>query len=120
MGTVIRTGELVINLNRRIADVNGRPLPLTGMEYAILELLGLHKGATVTREMLIDHLYGGTDKTKANSVRVLISNLRRKVAQATGEDHYIRTMGRHGYALQDPIAPSRPAPEPPNSGRVDH
>ena len=92
---------MVINLNRRIVEMNNRPLPLTAMEYAILELLSLHKGATVTREMLIDHLYGRTDKDKASSLRVLLSNLRRKIAQATGNDHYIQTVERGGYALRD-------------------
>ncbi len=101
MHTVIQIGKLVINLNRRIVEVNNRPLPLTAMEYAILELLSLHRGATVTREMLIDHLYGRADENKARSLRVLISNLRRKVAQATGNNDYIQTVERGGYALRD-------------------
>jgi DNA-binding response OmpR family regulator len=101
MRAVIKVGELVINLNRRIVEVNNRPLPLTAMEYAILELLGQHRGATVTREMLIDHLYGRTDKDKGSSIRVMISNLRRKIAQATGSGQYIRTVERGGYALRE-------------------
>jgi two-component system cell cycle response regulator CtrA len=103
MHTVIHIGQLVINLNRRIVEVNSRPLPLTAMEYAILEFLSLHEGETVTREMLIGHLYGMADNNKAGSLRVLISNLRRKVAQATGNDDYIRTMERGGYALRDAL-----------------
>jgi two-component system cell cycle response regulator CtrA len=102
MGTVIRIGELTINLDRRAVEVNDRPLHLTGMEYAILELLSLHKGVAVTREMLLDHLYGEGNRSKINSLRVLISNVRRKIARATGGARYIHTLGHRGYVLKDP------------------
>jgi two-component system cell cycle response regulator CtrA len=102
MGAVIQIGELVINLNRRAVAVSDQPLHLTGMEFAILELLSLHQGRTVTREMLLDHLYGERDQAKINSLRVLISNLRKKIARATGGARYIYTLGHRGYALQGP------------------
>src|SRR6516162_48766 len=60
--SVIRTGKLVVNLDTRIVQVDDRPLHLTGKEYGILELLSLRKGTTLTKEMFLNHLYGGIDE----------------------------------------------------------
>src|SRR6202790_5250680 len=43
---IIRTGKLAVNLDNRLAEVEGRPLALTGKEYGVLELLSLRKGTT--------------------------------------------------------------------------
>ncbi|HAX91695.1 MAG TPA: DNA-binding response regulator, partial [Rhodospirillaceae bacterium] len=59
--SVIRTGKLMVNLDARTVEVNGSPLHLTGKEYGILELLSLRKGTTLTKEMFLNHLYGGMD-----------------------------------------------------------
>jgi two-component system cell cycle response regulator CtrA len=99
----VRTGKLVVNLGSRTVEVDDRPLHLSGKEYDILELFSVHKGRTVTREMLFDHLYGGPNKAKPKTVTVLISNLRKKIAQATGGAHYIETVARCGYVLRDPM-----------------
>src|SRR5215813_14512571 len=60
--SVIRTGKLVVNLDTRTVEVSGQPLHLTGKEYGILELLSLRKGTTLTKEMFLNHLYGGMDE----------------------------------------------------------
>ncbi|MFY8105769.1 MAG: response regulator transcription factor, partial [Elstera sp.] len=57
--SVIRTGRLTVNLDAKTADVDNKPLHLTGKEYGILELLALRKGTTLTKEMFLNHLYGG-------------------------------------------------------------
>ena len=57
--SVIRTGKLVVNLDTRIVSVDDRAVHLTGKEYGLLELLSLHKGTVVTKEMSLKHLYGG-------------------------------------------------------------
>jgi two-component system, cell cycle response regulator CtrA len=60
--STIRTGKLVVNLDTRVVSVDDKPVHLTGKEYGILELLSLHKGTTMTKEMFLNHLYGGMDE----------------------------------------------------------
>lgn len=55
--SVIRTGEMVVNLDARSVEVGGRPVNLTGKEYQILELLSLRKGTTLTKEMFLNHFF---------------------------------------------------------------
>src|SRR6266581_6480583 len=100
---VIRTGKLAVNLDNRLAEVEGRPLPLTGKEYGVLELLSLRKGTTLTKEMFLNHLYGGMDEPEPKIIDVFVCKLRKKLAAATGADSYIETVWGRGYALRDPV-----------------
>ena len=99
-----RTGELAVNLDARVVSVDNQPVHLTGKEYAILELLTLQKGTIVTREMLLNHLYGGMDEPELKIIDVFVCKLRKKLAQATGGDHYIETVWSRGYMLHEPVA----------------
>jgi two-component system cell cycle response regulator CtrA len=98
----IRTGRLTVNLAARTAEVGGEPLHLTGKEYSILELLSLRKGTTLTKEMFLNHLYGGIDEPELKIVDVFICKLRKKLATATRGDQYIETVWGRGYVLRDP------------------
>jgi len=102
--SVIRTGTLVVNFDARTVEVNGRRLHVTGKEYSILELLSLRKGVTLTKEMFLDHLYGGMDEPELKIIDVFICKLRKKIAQLNGGEHYIETMWGRGYVLKDPDA----------------
>jgi len=73
---------------------------LTGKEYGILELLSLRKGTTVTKEMFLNHLYGGVDEPELKIIDVFVCKLRKKLAQATGGKHYIETVWGRGYVLR--------------------
>jgi len=100
--STIRTGKLVVNLDTH-------PVHLTGKEYGILELLSLRKGTTLTKEMLLNHLYGGMDEPELKIIDVFVCKLRKKLAQATGGSHYIETVWGRGYVLRDPVPiPSAP------------
>jgi two-component system cell cycle response regulator CtrA len=99
---VIRTGKLVVNLDTRVATVDGRPMHLTGKEYGILELLSLRKGTTLTKEMFLNHLYGGMDEPALKIIDVFVCKLRKKLALATGGKHYIETVWGRGHVLRDP------------------
>ena len=101
--SVIRTGKLLVNLDSRTVDVDGQPLRLTGKEYGILELLSLRKGTTLTKEMFLNHLYGGMDEPELKIIDVFVCKLRKKLAQATGGENYIETVWGRGYVLRDPI-----------------
>src|ERR1700722_19895659 len=60
--SIIRTGRMMVNLQARTVEVDGKSIRLTGKEYSILELLSLRKGSTLTKEMFLNHLYGGIDE----------------------------------------------------------
>ena len=101
--SLIRTGKLVVNLDTRTVEVDGQPLHLTGKEYQMLELLSLRKGSTLTKEMFLNHLYGGMDEPEVKIIDVFICKLRKKLALATDGANYIETVWGRGYVLRDPI-----------------
>lgn len=100
--STIRTGKLVVNLDTRFVSVDDQPVHLTGKEYGILELLSLHKGTTITKEMFLNHLYGGMDEPELKIIDVFICKLRKKLTEATGGNHYIETVWGRGHMLRDP------------------
>jgi DNA-binding response OmpR family regulator len=107
----IRTGDLVVDLETRVVTADGKPVRLAGKEYSILELLSRRKGVTVTKEMFLGHLYGGKDEPELKIIDVFVCHLRKKLAQATGGKHYIKTVWGRGYRLRDPAeTPSLPRP----------
>ena len=67
--SVIQTDDLVVNLDTKTSEVNGARVHLTGKEYAMLELLSLRKGMTLTKEMFLNHLYGGIDEPASEDNR---------------------------------------------------
>ncbi len=101
---VIRTGKLTVNLDSRTVEVDSHPLHLTGKEYGILELLSLRKGTTLTKEMFLNHLYGGMDEPELKIIDVFVCKLRKKLSIATAGDNYIETVWGRGYVLRDPPA----------------
>jgi two-component system cell cycle response regulator CtrA len=100
--SIIRTGKLTVNLDSRVVEVESQPLHLTGKEYGILELLSLRKGTTLTKEMFLNHLYGGMDEPELKIIDVFVCKLRKKLSVATGGDNYIETVWGRGYVLRDP------------------
>jgi len=100
--SVITTGNLTVNLDAKTVEVAGQRVHLTGKEYQMLELLSLRKGTTLTKEMFLNHLYGGMDEPELKIIDVFICKLRKKLAAATEGDHYIETVWGRGYVLRDP------------------
>ena len=97
----VEVGKLSVHLGERTAEVDGGPLHLIGKEYGILELLALRKGTTLTKEQFLNHLYGGMDEPALKIIDVFICKLRKKIANATGGDHYIETVWGQGYVLRE-------------------
>jgi two-component system, cell cycle response regulator CtrA len=100
--SMIRTGMVAVNLDAKTVDVEGKTVHLTGKEYQMLELLSLRKGTTLTKEMFLNHLYGGMDEPELKIIDVFICKLRKKLAEATGGQNYIETVWGRGYVLRDP------------------
>lgn len=106
--SIIRTGKIAVNLDTRTVEVGGQPLHLTGKEYGILELLSLRKGTTLTKEMFLNHLYGGMDEPELKIIDVFVCKLRKKLSTATGGDNHIETVWGRGYVLRDPMEEGQP------------
>lgn len=100
--SIIKAGPLTINLNQRTVEVDGSTVHLTGKEYGILELLALRKGTTLTKEMFLNHLYGGMDEPEAKIIDVFVCKLRKKLANAADGHNFIETVWGRGYVLRDP------------------
>ena len=100
--SVIITGDIRVNLDAKTTEVNGARVHLTGKEYQMLELLSLRKGATITKEMFLNYLYGGLDEPELKIIDVFICKIRKKLREATGGHDYIETVWGRGYVLRDP------------------
>ncbi len=102
--SLIATGKFTVNLDAKTVEVDGKPVHLTGKEYQMLELLSLRKGTTLTKEMFLNHLYGGMDEPELKIIDVFICKLRKKLSEATGGENYIETVWGRGYVLRDPAS----------------
>ena len=100
--SVIRTGNLLVNLDAKTVEVNAQTLHLTGKEYGILELMSLRKGKNVSKEMFLNHLYGGMDEPVQKIIDVFICKLRKKLSAANDGENYIETIWGRGFVLRDP------------------
>ncbi|MEW5702982.1 MAG: response regulator transcription factor CtrA [Pseudomonadota bacterium] len=110
--SIINTGRLSVNLDTRMVEVDSKPIHLTGKEYGILELLSLRKGTTLTKEMFLNHLYGGMDEPELKIIDVFICKLRKKLSAALGGENYIETVWGRGYVLRDPAGDIEGEPTP--------
>jgi two-component system, cell cycle response regulator CtrA len=100
--SAIRIGSMEINLEAKTVSANGKRVHLTGKEYQMLELLALRKGASLSKEMFLNHLYGGMDEPEIKIIDVFICKLRKKLKALAG-DHCIETVWGRGYMMRDPI-----------------
>lgn len=100
--SVINVGRLTINLTTQMVEVDRTPIRLTGREYAIIELLAMRKGATLSKEIFLNHLYGGMEEPEFKIIDVFICKLRKKLAEALGGENYIETVWGRGYVLREP------------------
>lgn len=103
--SVIKVGRLSINLQTRTAEIDSIPLRLTGKEYAILELLMLKRGYTLSKESFLTHLYDERSEEPAQKiVDVFMCKLRRKLEKAlNSKESYIETIWGRGYMLVNPV-----------------
>ncbi len=101
--SVIKTGPITVNLDARTVEVDSKQLHLTSKEYGIIELLSLRKGSTLTKEMFLNHLYGGMDEPEVKIIDVFICKLRKKIEKITPDGgSCIETVWGRGYVLRDP------------------
>ena len=92
----------MVNLDNKTVEVCGERVHLTVKQYQMLELLSLRKGTALTKEMFLNHLYGGMDEPDGKIIDVFICKLRRKLANASQGKNYIETIWGRGYVLREP------------------
>ena len=97
----IAAGDLIVDLDQKQTHIAGRPVSLTGKEYQLLELLALRKGKIVTKEMVLNHIYGGMDEPEGKIVDVFVCKLRKKLALADPDRDYIETVWGRGFTLRE-------------------
>jgi two-component system OmpR family response regulator len=90
----IAIGDVVIDASARAVTRSGSLIPLTGREYALVELLALNRGRLVTRTQIYEHLFDENEDTLSNLVEVHVSNIRKKL----GKD-FIATRRGQGYVI---------------------
>lgn len=101
--SIVKFGQVVVNLDDRIVTVNNQELKLTPTEYSILQLLVRRRGTVLTKEMFINHLYGGSNERQPKIVDVFVCKLRDKLKEASGGTEYITTVWGRGYILKEDV-----------------
>jgi two-component system response regulator PhoP len=100
----IQIGPLEVNTATRVVRIQGTPIVLTAMEYRVLEYLALRRGALVSKEELLEHLYDFNWERFGNVIEVYISGLRRKL-KSNAAERLIQTVRGMGYRLRNEDSP---------------
>src|ERR1700733_8562790 len=98
----LQVGDPLVNLDSKMVDINGARVRLARKEYQMLELLSLRKDMTLTKEMFLNHLYGGMDEPEVKIIDVFMCKLRKKLANSSNGKNYIETVWGRGYVLRNP------------------
>lgn len=99
--SVITTGDVEVDLEQNTVKVRGVAIHLTGKEFKILEMLSLRRNVTLTKDMILNQLYGGMDEPELKIIDVFICKLRKKLA-AAGAHTLIETVWGRGYKISEP------------------
>ncbi len=100
-GEMLRFGDLSLDLSTREAQRGARRFTLTRIEFDLLELFLRHPRQVLTRDVILDRVWGYNFDSGTNSLAVYIGYLRRKT-EAEGEGRYLHTVRGVGYVLRDP------------------
>ncbi|MBB6730580.1 response regulator transcription factor [Cohnella zeiphila] len=98
--TVLRVQDLTIDLARHEVTVLGRPVALTPLEFAILELLASHRGQVFHADQIYEKVWKERAGYSDNTVMVHIRNIREKLEQNPREPRYIKTVWGVGYKVE--------------------
>ena len=97
---VIRSGDLTVDLARRLVTVNDVAVSLTPTEYSLLRALAIHAGRVLTHDQLLRQVWGVGYAGELHMLRVNLSNLRRKIEPDSTRPTYIQTEPGVGYRLR--------------------
>jgi two-component system KDP operon response regulator KdpE len=103
---VLEIGALRIDLDKRAVTMDGRPVPLSPIEYDLLRLLAANEGKLLTHPTILREIWGPAYRVESNYLHVYISHLRRKLEPDPARPRYILNQPGVGYRLVDPTAGS--------------
>ncbi len=98
--SVFESGDLMVDLARRIVSVDASEVPLTPTEYDILHALVQHAGKVLTHRQLLRLVWGTAYESEAHMLRVNVSNLRRKIEKDPAKPQHVITEPGVGYRLK--------------------
>lgn len=97
--TIVTIGTITINLSKQDVSVNDRQVTLSKRLWRLLEYLALHQGQTVSKDTLIDRVWGMDSDVLENAVEAAVRKLRQKLGDDKGET--IQTVHGFGYRLKN-------------------
>ena len=100
---LFKSGDLEVDLTRRLVMVSGREVQLTPTEYEILRLLVTHAGRVLTHRQLLSRIWGPSHLEQPHVLRVNISNLRRKIERDPARPVLLITESGVGYRLRTEV-----------------
>ena len=98
-GTCLKCGDMVIDTDKHEVTIEGKELKLTRTEYAILKMLATGGGRVISKSELLDLIRSDTPDCTESSVKVHISNLRKKIKDLT-DTEYIEAVWGIGFKLK--------------------
>lgn len=96
---VFATGDLGVDIGRRVVTVRGQEVQLTPTEYDLLRVLVMHAGKVITHRQLLREVWGVGYEQETHMLRVNVSNLRRKIEPDPSRPRYLLTEPGVGYRL---------------------
>ena len=100
-GSVRRFGELTIDAAAREVHVAGESVELTRLEFDLLDALSAQPRVVISKEQLLDRVWGSSEYRDDHVVAVHVANLRRKLGDTTDEPRFVRTVRGVGYRMVD-------------------
>jgi two-component system, OmpR family, KDP operon response regulator KdpE len=103
---VLEIGELVIDLEKHLVTVGGKPVSLTPNEFELLRVLAQNEGKLMTHPAILREVWGPAYGAESHYLHVYVSQLRRKLEPDPARPCYLLTEPGAGYRLVDPLARS--------------
>jgi len=95
----ITAGGLVLDPDGRLATIEGREVDLTSREFDLVAYLASNRGIVISRQRLLDEVWGYDPGSETNTIEVFISNIRRKL-ESDGEQRVLQTVRGSGYVIR--------------------
>ena len=99
---VVTLGELVIDLQKRLVTMAGKPVHLTPHQFDLLRVFAVNEGKLLTHRMLLQEVWGPGYGSESNLLQVNVSQLRRKIEPDRAHPRYLLTEAGAGYRLVAP------------------
>ena len=100
-----QAGPLEVDFAARRVLVNGQQVQLTPTEYELLKILITHRGKILTRQMLLQELWGAEAHARMHSLHVYVAQVRQKIEPDSERPRFIITIPGVGYRFSDEAEP---------------